>query len=252
MHTVRLMNLVPSDPLFHFVLLLQFCMPTAINVGELLLSNSSSHTSFVLSYVLVLRATSHMSQGPWPCNSEALDSHPKVVSLTWSVGICIMHTNWRWAKRKFWQTMKYYYNLSCRNPCRLFIQDDFFGPLGLHFLLWRELGWSPPFRPMRDLRIQCSWVFVSCVKWPWGYLEKFCGIKSYKIHYYTNTCINRNLRNYVWDVLAIYSCKMNNIEDLSLSLSHTPTGKGNCWIQVYLSPIQYRNLMPYKFVTDSS
>ena len=60
-HTVRLMNLVPPDPLFHFVLLLQFCMPTAINVGQLL---ASLVTTPLLIQVLVSRVTSHMSQGP--------------------------------------------------------------------------------------------------------------------------------------------------------------------------------------------
>ena len=45
----------------------------------------------------------------------------------------------------------------CRTPCRLFIHELFFGPLGLHLLVWSELGRSPPFRPMRVLRLQWSW-----------------------------------------------------------------------------------------------
>ena len=43
------------------------------------------------------------------------------------------------------------HDLLCRIPCRLFIHELFFGPLGLHLLVWSELGRSPPFRPMRAL-----------------------------------------------------------------------------------------------------
>ena len=46
----------------------------------------------------------------------------------------------------------------CRTPCRLFIHE-FFGPLGLQIRVWSELGQSPPFRPMRALRLQWSWAF---------------------------------------------------------------------------------------------
>lgn len=35
-NSVISLRLVPDNPLFQFVLLLQFCMPTAINVGKLL------------------------------------------------------------------------------------------------------------------------------------------------------------------------------------------------------------------------
>ena len=34
-NSVDSLKLIPNDPLFQFVLLLQFCMPTAINVGKL-------------------------------------------------------------------------------------------------------------------------------------------------------------------------------------------------------------------------
>ena len=44
----------------------------------------------------------------------------------------------------------------CRTPCRLFIHEVFFGPLGLHLRVWSELGRSLPFRPMRALRLQWS------------------------------------------------------------------------------------------------
>ena len=45
------------------------------------------------------------------------------------------------------------HNMPCRTPCRLFIHELFFGPLGLHLLVWSELGRSLPFRPMRALTL---------------------------------------------------------------------------------------------------
>ena len=47
---------------------------------------------------------------------------------------------------------------SFRTPCRLFIHEVF-GSLGLHLRVRSELGQSPPFRPMRALRLQWSWAF---------------------------------------------------------------------------------------------
>ena len=51
----------------------------------------------------------------------------------------------------------------CRTPCRLFIHELSFGPLGLHFLVWSELGWSLPFRPMRALTLPWSKGLQPCV-----------------------------------------------------------------------------------------
>ena len=45
-------------------------------------------------------------------------------------------------------------------PCRLFIHELFFGPLGLHLLVWSELGRSPPFQPMRALTLPWSRAFI--------------------------------------------------------------------------------------------
>ena len=45
----------------------------------------------------------------------------------------------------------------CRTPCRL----------PIHLYVWSELGQSPPFRPMRALRLQWSWAFSLVWKWPW-------------------------------------------------------------------------------------
>ena len=50
--------------------------------------------------------------------------------------------------------------MPCRTPCRLFIHEVFTGPLGLHLNVWSELGRSPPFRPMRALRLQWSRAFT--------------------------------------------------------------------------------------------
>ena len=50
-------------------------------------------------------------------------------------------------------------SLPCKTPCRLFIHEVFFGPLGLHLRVWSELGRSPTFWPMRALRLQWSWAF---------------------------------------------------------------------------------------------
>ena len=47
----------------------------------------------------------------------------------------------------------------CRTPCRLFIHEVFSVHLGLHLCVWNELEQSPPFRPMKALRLQWSWAF---------------------------------------------------------------------------------------------
>jgi hypothetical protein len=48
------------------------------------------------------------------------------------------------------------HSMPCRDPCVLFVHDNFFEPLSLHLLTWRELERSRPFRSMRDLRMQWS------------------------------------------------------------------------------------------------
>ena len=52
------------------------------------------------------------------------------------------------------------HSLLCKNPCKLYIHDNFFGLLGLHLLVWSELGWSWPFRRTRVLRMWWSLAFV--------------------------------------------------------------------------------------------
>ena len=56
----------------------------------------------------------------------------------------------------------------CRNTCRDFIHDNFFGTLGLRLLVWGELGRSRPFRSMRDLRMQWSRAFSLVWSGPHG------------------------------------------------------------------------------------
>ena len=55
-----------------------------------------------------------------------------------------------------WNTI---FNFPCRNPCRLFIHDRIFGPLGPRLLVWNELGRSRHFRRMRDRKMQWLWAF---------------------------------------------------------------------------------------------
>jgi hypothetical protein len=49
--------------------------------------------------------------------------------------------------------------MPCRTPCRLFVHELFLGPLGLHLLVWNELGRSPPFQPTRALTLPWSGAF---------------------------------------------------------------------------------------------
>ena len=51
------------------------------------------------------------------------------------------------------------HSLPCRTPCGLFIHEVLFGPLGLNLRVWSELGRSPPFCPMRALKLHWSWPF---------------------------------------------------------------------------------------------
>ena len=92
----------------------------------------------------------------------------------------------------------------CRIPCRLFIHEVFFGPLGLHLRVWSELGRSPPFRPMRALRLQWSWAFsLVCELWSgptfrWKWADFSSDKHSNLIHCWPvriNVCWWMNLRH---------------------------------------------------------
>jgi hypothetical protein len=92
------------------------------------------------------------------------------------------------------------HNLPCRTPCGLFIHKLSFGPLGLHLLVWIELGQSPQFLLMRALTLQWSWAFslvcevalsidmVLGLYWPkyqLGYIKVFSNWDTTKYQYVT-------------------------------------------------------------------
>jgi hypothetical protein len=75
------------------------------------------------------------------------------------------------------------HSLPCKTPCRLFIHEVFFGPLGLHLRVWSELGCSTPFRPMRALGLQRSRASVLCVKWPLDFNQFICSSMNWRLSY---------------------------------------------------------------------
>ena len=95
--------------------------------------------------------------GIWsPCN---LSWNMSCWKRTRSSRICVRPISWRWAEGKFWETMKPIHSPPCRTPCRLFIHEVLCVTLRLHLCVRSELGRSPPFRPMRALRLQWSRAF---------------------------------------------------------------------------------------------
>ena len=60
------------------------------------------------------------------------------------------------------------HSMPCRTLCRLFIHKLFFGPLGLHLLVWSELGRSPPFNQWELLQGHGHGLSTLCVKWALG------------------------------------------------------------------------------------
>ena len=68
----------------------------------------------------------------------------------------------------------------------------FFGPLGLHLLVWSELGWSPSFRQMRALTLSWSGAFsLMCeVALKLMHMEEHLYL-SYLFHRLLNICIMR-------------------------------------------------------------
>ena len=104
--------------------------------------------------------------GPWPCNCEGpwFSSNGHITNMVyWN-----LHQSYLLEvglMQNFDMPWKIIYSLPCRNPCKLFIHENFFGPLGLHLLAWSELRWSLPFQPMRDRRMQWSWAFSLACEW---------------------------------------------------------------------------------------
>jgi len=97
---------------------------------------------------------------------RTLDSHPKAILVTRSLKICIKPTSHMWAWCKYLHITNIIHTLPCMNLCTT--HDNFFVPLDLHLLVWSELGWSRPFRPIRSLECNGHGPSVSCVKWPYG------------------------------------------------------------------------------------
>jgi hypothetical protein len=95
---------------------------------------------------------------PTICHETYLAGN-NIEKKSWCTGICVRPTSSRWAWCKFHRPCTLIHNLPCRPPCRFFIHEIFLGPLGLHLLVWNELGWSPPFRPMRALPLPRSGTF---------------------------------------------------------------------------------------------
>ena len=90
-----------------------------------------------------LRATSHMSQGPWPCNCEShqLSSKGQTNYINWhglskfALGLPLgggPDTN----SSKPWNIIC---NLPCTDPCRILIHDNFFESSSLPLLVRSEL-----------------------------------------------------------------------------------------------------------------
>ena len=92
--------------------------------------------------------------------ARPLASHPNVIPLTWSLGICIKPTLLGGGPNVSYDiAWNIVYDPSHKNLCRLFIHDCFFGHLGLHLPMYIGLICSRTFRPMRDLRMQWSRAF---------------------------------------------------------------------------------------------
>ena len=87
---------------------------------------------------IYLRANSHTSQGPWPCDSEGPWLSSKDHTNYLADMLCqkllqayLLKMDPNAISNRPWKII---HTLSCRNPCTLFIHDHFFGPLGLHLL----------------------------------------------------------------------------------------------------------------------
>jgi len=107
-----------------------------------------------------LRTTLHTSQGPWPCSYEGpwFSSKSRTNDMVcYNLRhACLLKVNLVFLAN---HETKFFYSPTCRKSFKLFTHDSFLGPLGLHLLVWSELGRSKPFRPMRDLTMQWSCAF---------------------------------------------------------------------------------------------
>ena len=152
---------LPNEPIL--------CVVSAkwLNLCKISLTKWASKL-LVTSSRIDFKALSHPSQGPWPCNyggpwfsskSHTMSCHEvTVVELTWCVGMSLSLGGRLSANSsKPWNNI---HSLPCKSSCRLFVHGDFFGPLGLHLLVWSELERSRPFQPMSDLWMQWLRAFI--------------------------------------------------------------------------------------------
>ena len=84
---------------------------------------------------------------------------PSVSCTKWPlVGVSPMKVKYDAKSNRPWNIIHY---LPCNNPCTLL-----FGPLGLLFLVWSELGWSILFNQREIFKWNGHTPAVSCTKWP--------------------------------------------------------------------------------------
>ena len=78
---------------------------------------------------ILIRAISHMSQGCDNVIVSALDSHPKGHTTNKDCpNLCHAYFSEVGRMQNFGKAWNIIYSLSCRNPYRLFIHDNFFAP----------------------------------------------------------------------------------------------------------------------------
>jgi hypothetical protein len=150
-----------------------------------------------------------MSQGHDHVIGWAFDFHPKVVRLTWFVEFVLGLPLGGGPDSNSSRPWNNIYSLPWKNPCRFFIHVKKLknGSLSLELLMWSELGQPLPFWPMRDLRLQWTWI-VSLIREVALRLMPSCGRSSTlifsqylqmfveemaKIHYQLMVCTNLNL-----------------------------------------------------------
>ena len=104
----------------------------------------------------VLGATSHTSQGPWPCDCEGLwlssegcasDTVCQNLRHAYLPGLLEVGALQIVAHHETLSIL----SMSRKNPCTSFIHGNFFGPSGLHLLAWSEHRRSQSSRPMREV-----------------------------------------------------------------------------------------------------
>ena len=142
----------------------------------------------ISTHPIMTRAASHNSHGPWPLTLIQRPRHlfdwydmPNFVSgLRLGGGPDVNYDG-------SWNIIN---NMPCRNPSRFLTHASLFGSLGLHLLMCSDLGWSRPFWPMRDLRMNAInghghlvWC-VNCpsVSWPLFVMLKVDTTNSRHLH----------------------------------------------------------------------